>query len=372
MDGRTGIIFNENGRVPTAKEGGRRYETILYAFYNKDIVVDDSNMETALTDCYKLVTIAKYLGCTSLVGKSIEVALLKHGQSFFRSIASVPHLWGSLAYSIRSELIFREAFIHLVGSWKNVKNNSAMMSYLRSIPNVRGFIEKYHRALLQRVKKLELTLMSEYPGDIATPTKDIPIKREEYSKDVLVHLALMFFRHWLGNRIISEQGRQADDCGYRLYRLIYAAGDAYMDKGVMNNFHTKFPMTKKAFTVLENHLSEIKEVMKDYVAKSKMVESTLQLDLVKFPVDYFTCTDLKHEDFPWLKEDKKAREKPAKRAYKPGGNEIARQNLESAKRFQSQERGLIGEHEEDVDEDGFEVDVEDDVMGSSSKRARAD
>lgn len=327
-------------------------------------------MQAALEDCYKLVTIAKYLGCTSLVGKSIEVALLKHGQSFFRSIASVPHLWAPLAYSIRSELIFRESFIHLVGNWKLTKHNAAMMDYIRKIPNIRGMIEKHHRSILSRVKKLELHLMSHYPGDIATPSKDIPIKREEYSKDVLVHLALMFFRHWLGHRIISDQGRHAEDCGYKLYRLIYAAGDEYMDKGVMNKFHTQWPMTKKAFTVIENHLGEIKEVMKDNVTDSKIMESYLQLDTAKFPVDYFTCTDFKNEDFPWLKEDQEARAKPAKRTYKAGGNEIARQNLESAKRFQSQERGLVGEHE-DEDEEEFEVDVEDAIVGSSPKRARA-
>ncbi|KAH7410065.1 hypothetical protein DE146DRAFT_643737 [Phaeosphaeria sp. MPI-PUGE-AT-0046c] len=324
-------------------------------------------MIVALEDCYKLVKIAEHLGCTRIVGKSIEVALLKHGQKFFISIKNAPHQWAPLAYSVRSELIFRESFVHLVGNWKNIKNNHHMAATLRKVPGMRGLIEKYHRALLARCKDLELQLMSEYPGDIAAPSQILPIKREEYMKNILVHLALMFFRHWLGNYLISDKGRHALDCGYNLYRQIYAAGESYMDKTVMNSFHHMWPMTQRAFTVVENHLGEIKEVMKQNVVKSKLLDSTCQLDIRKHPVPYFTCTDFKNEDFPWLKEDAAATIVSPKRMYKAGGNEIARQNFEASRRAQEREQVI---EDDEAEENESEVDVEEELDGMPSKRAR--
>ena len=75
------MIVNENGRMPEAEKAFHHYETILYAFYNKEITIDDLDMAVALLDCYQLLEISDYLGCTSLVSKPIEVALFKHGQN---------------------------------------------------------------------------------------------------------------------------------------------------------------------------------------------------------------------------------------------------------------------------------------------------
>jgi hypothetical protein len=266
-------------------------------------------------------------------------------------------------------MIFKECMIHLVGNWKIIKTKQHLNDQLREVPGLRALIEKYHRALLQQCKNLELGVMSLYPGDIRLPVDDLPIKREAYAKDILVWMALTFFRHWIGQRLIMEKGRHSLDCGYELYKQIGTAGEAYMDKSVINQFHTKFPMTKKAMNVCENHLLEIKECMKGVVDQHKILKSTCQLDVNRFPVNYLTCTDFKRQDFPWLKGDEAQRVVPAKREYKPGGNEIARQNLETTKRYQEQERSLSVEDREDED-DEFD---DDEDMGEESgpqKRAR--
>jgi hypothetical protein len=73
-----------------------------------------------------------------------------------------------------------------------------------------------------------------------------------------------------------------------------------------------------------------------------------------------------------MKEDESPRVLPAKREYKPGGNEIARRNLEVAKR--NQERSLSAEIiGADEDEDDFDdYDDMEDLPSSASKRARVD
>jgi hypothetical protein len=371
-DGRTGLIVNENGRIPQAQKAFGHYEALFYAFYNKEITIDDTDMSAALSDCYQLLQISDYLGCTRLISKPIEVALLKHGQDLFRSIQSSSYLWVEMAYRIRSEMIFKECMIHLVGNWKVIKIRPRITERLREIPGLRGLIEKYHRALIAQCKNLELGVMSLYPGGMKTPAEDLPIKREAYAKDILVWMALTFFRHWIGQRLILEKGRHALDCGYELYKAIGTAGESYMDKSVINQFHTKFPMTKKAMNVLENHLLEIKECMKGVVDQHQILKSNTQLDVNRFPVNYLTCIDFQSKDFPWMKEDETPRVLPAKREYKPGGNEIARRNLEVAKR--NQDRSLSAEViGADEDEDDFDDDDDmEDLPSSASKRARVD
>ncbi|KAJ4383602.1 phospholipid-translocating ATPase rsb1 [Didymella sp. IMI 355093] len=359
-DNRNGLVVNENGRIPQADKVYQNYESIFYAFYNKELTVDDTDMSAALSDCYQLLQISDHLGCTGLVSKPIEVALFKHGQDLFRAIQGVPYAWIDMAYRIRSELIFKECIIHLAGDWKNLKTRSNIIERLRDVPSVRALVEKYHRVLLEKAKSLELSILSHYPQAVRLPSEDLPIKRESYAKDILVWMALTFFRHWVSQRLITGKGRDAPDCGFDLFYALGEGGDTYMDKSVINQFHTRFPITKKAMNVLENHLFEIKECIRGVVKDSKVLRSQCQLDVHRFPVQYLTCTEFAREDFPWLKEEREARMVPAKRAYKPGGNEIARLNLETARRFQSgpsAEGQDELEYEDEVADAEYESDV---------------
>jgi hypothetical protein len=356
------MIVNENGRIPQAHKVFAHYEAIFYAFYNKELSIDDTDMSTALSDCYQLLQISDYLGCTGLISKPIEVALLKHGQDLFRAIQGAPYAWVEMAFRIRSELVFRECMIHLVGNWKTFKSNRTMTEQLREIPGLRGLIEKYRRLLLNQCKSLELGVMSLYPGSMRLPVDDLLIKREFYAKDILVWMALTFFRHWIGQRLIMERGRHNIDCGYELYKQIGTAGESYMDKSVINQFHTKFLMTKKGMNVLENHLQEIKECMKVVVDQHKILQSNCQLDVHRFPVGYLTCTKFQRGDYPWERNMERPRVLPAKREYKPGGNDIARLNLDTARMQQEMSLSVDGEEYEDSE-------VEE-LANVRSKRAR--
>lgn len=363
-DNRNGLIVNENGRIAQADRAYQNYESILYAFYNKQLTVDETDMSAALSDCYQLIEISDYLGCTSLISKPIEVALFKHGQDLFRAIQRVPHTWIGMAYRIRSELLFKECIIHLAGNWKILKASRDITKRLRDVPNVPALIEKYHRTLLDKAKSLELSILSHYPQAMRLPSDDLPIKREFYAKDILVWMALSFFRHWVSQRLIMGKGRNAPDCGFELFHSLGAGGDTYMDKSIVNQFHTRFPMTKKAMNVLENHLFEIKECIRGVVDESKILKSQCQLDLHRFPVKHLTCTEFAREDFPWLKEGREARVLPAKRAYKAGGNEIARLNLETARRVQS------GASADGQDELEYEDEVDGEYENDPTKRMR--
>lgn len=324
-------------------------------------------MSAALSNCYQLLQIADYLGCTGLIRKPIEIALLKHGQDLFRAIQSAPYAWVEMGYRIRSELVFRECMIHLVANWKTYDGDRSTASYIAVVPGLRALVKKYHRLLLNKCRTLELALMSHYPVSMRLPVEDLPIKREAYAKDILVWMALSFWRHWVGQRLIMGKGYHSVDCGYELYKQIGAAGEAYMDKSVINQFHTRFPMTKKALNVLENHLLELKECMKEVVDQHMILKSYCQLDVHRFPLDYLTCVEFQKEDCPWEKDAKGPKVQPKKREYKPGGNDIARSNLNTARL--GQEKGFSLDMEVDEDEEQFESDG-DEAGESVAKRTK--
>ena len=357
-DGRNGLIVNENGRIPQADKVFGQYEALFYAFYNRGLVIDETDMLAALSHCYELLEISDYLGCTSLISKPIEVALLNHGQGLFRAIQNSPSAWIEMSYRIQSESMFQECMIHLVGNWKTFKENQKVSDNLRKVSGIRALIENYYAVLINQCKNLELAVLSEYPGRMKTPADDPPIKREAYAKDILIWMALSFFRHWVTQRLVIGKGRHALDCGYELYSLLYKGGDAYMDRSVVNQFHTKFPMTKKALNVLDNHLLEIKECIKDIVEQHKILQSNCQLDTHRFPVNYLTCIDFQRSDCPWLHNDAKSRTTSTKPDYKAGGNDIAKQNLETARMRREREFSAGNVDDEEGESTGSDVRLE--------------
>ena len=95
------------------------------------------------------------------------------------------------------------------------------------------------------------------------------------------------------------------------------------------------------------------------------------MDVHRFPPEHMTCTVFDRDDFPWLKEEREASSLPVKRAYKPGGNEIARLNLETARKY----RRIDSEGREDFEADAEMAEEEDEVRdphyrSDSNKRMR--
>lgn len=336
--GLVGLVVNENGRVPTKIFD--YYEAILYAFYNKDIPIRDADMGSALNDSMGMLDVAKYLGCVNIIRNPVEIALTKHGQTLYRSIPNTPAVWAGLALDLQSETIFRESIIHLAGNWTKWRADQDTTG--RQHPVIRQIAEKYHRRIMAKAKDLELKIASVYPNDMCKPINETSIKCEEYAKDILRWMALCFFRHWFGQRIVSQRGHFADDGGYELYQQLATGKEAYMDKTVMNQFHSKLPMTPKSMGVVEKHVEMIKNYVKNMVENSGVLANKCQLDVGKYPVGYLTCVDFKRTDYPWLREVTLP-EMPVRgdRARRPGGNDISRQQLETARRMQ--ERAVSAE-----------------------------
>ncbi|KAF2469263.1 uncharacterized protein BDR25DRAFT_288734 [Lindgomyces ingoldianus] len=319
------FTLNENGKEPT--KFFEHYESLLYAFYGKDLAISNTDMMCALQDAISILQIAEYLGCVNVISKPIDAAFFKHGQVLFRAIQTNPRHWADLALKIKSEMMFKEAIVHLSGSWNAISyTNKATLG-----AEIRAVCEKHHNLLMRKRQRVESLLASTYPGNMAAPSDFRPVKREDYAKDILVWMALGFFRHWFAQQVIMGSGAHSPDGGFALYSRVAKGGDAYMDKDVMGQFNKKFPVTKKAMNVLENHLAEMKIGFQDLVQKQRVLDSNCQLDVHRYPVPYLTCVELDREDYPWLRELVGGEDPvPEKR---PGGNQIVQENLAAARRY---------------------------------------
>ncbi|ORX96843.1 hypothetical protein BCR34DRAFT_497416 [Clohesyomyces aquaticus] len=368
--------LNENGKVPS--KFYKYYESVLYACYGSDIPIGDegADMMTALNGAANMLEIADYLGCIPVISKPIDIALFNHGQTLFRAIQAAPSGWAGLAMRIKSEMMFKEAVIHLAGNWNSMKSEDR--DALDA--GVRAVVEKHHRILTKKRQGVESRLASCYPGNMSAPGEFRPIKREEYAKDILVWIALSFFRHWFAQQIIIGKGGAGPDGGFGLYTMIVKGGDQYMEKPIMNEFHERFPLTKKAMNVLENHLAEMKVAFKDLVQRSRILESLCQLDTHKFPVGYLTCVELDRDDYPWNREVGDEDDPAAFRsssavaemgfvaANRPTGNQVVQKNLAAARRHASDDNGPLspGKHVRSGGGGGMSTSSD----GNSNKRAR--
>ncbi|KAF2113962.1 hypothetical protein BDV96DRAFT_600711 [Lophiotrema nucula] len=334
-----GMVLNENGRIPTQLFDN--YERVLYALYGNGISYPEGDMQSVLIRSVGAIQIAEYLGCVHTIGKPVEVALVRYGQDLFKHIQAQPWNWAQMACRIESELIFQEAIIHLAGNWTLYSHDEDVLDTISD--QIRTLCEKHHNILNDKRQKLELAVMSQYPGDLATPSQERPIRREEFSKDILVWMALCFFRHYLGQRIILKKGGLSPDGGYELYKALGTAGDAYMDKSVLNQLHAKFPVTKKAMNVVENHLLEIKECIKGIVDAHGIMKNESQLIT---PVAYLTCVEVEREDCPWVGvDDAEGGGVPLGGGRNGGrmwGNDIIKKNLSASRRLAA---GAGGEEE---------------------------
>lgn len=278
------------------------WKVLLKSFNHTLIPIEANDLELALRECIQLIQIAEALQCVEIVGIQLEASLLKYGQVLFRRIQINPAPLMNMAFRLRSELIFRECIVHLVGTWNSVKEHESVKNAVDQTPGAKQLIEKYHGYLQERCRKLENDIVNEFPGDMARPQNcDIPVKSEIYGKDILLWMALTFFKNWFGAQLVNCRGYVSLDGGYALYRELAAGRDGYLNRSTVTQFYVQFPITRRSQSIIQSHLNTIKDWMQaEIVKKTGIMDSCCQLNVLQYPVDYLTCTQFERNDYPWI------------------------------------------------------------------------
>jgi hypothetical protein len=237
----------------------------------------------------------------SIVTRPIEASLLSLGQVLHRSIASDPTPWLDFSFRLRSKTLWKEALIHGAGRFNSPTLRAAVQDKDLH-PLILEILTAKAELLRNLSKRTQSTLLSYYPEALQR-TKTVgradrdSIGRASYANDIMQWLGLTVWRHWIAQQVCADNTHNSADMGFEFFRLVSRAGEAYLDRNQLRQFHEYFPMSLKGESVLENRISELKQEGQGMVAK--VLENHSYLDVERFPAGHMTCTWLGPEDYPW-------------------------------------------------------------------------
>lgn len=281
----------------------QHYHNILGSYYGEDVELDDFDMTTLLQSATGLICVAEYLQSMKAISKSIDNKLLSQGPVLYTSIASSPVLWMNTAYSIRSEVILKEALIHLIGNWNAIDDRMKDLIH----PDMHEVCKVKIEEVINLKRLVNSQILGQYPKHIQREPESSEIGRASYSNDIMTWMALAVYRQYIGQAIARGLTVEARDGGYDFYQKLNEGGQSYLDRVMVRQFHYRFPMSSKGQVVIENHLSDLKEMMKPFIRDLMCNRS--QLDVNQYPVPYLTCLKVEKSDIPWIRDRLEAKSK---------------------------------------------------------------
>lgn len=210
-----------------------------------------------------------------------------------------------MAMRLHSEVIMREAVIHMVGQWGTVKERDDIDDRVRALCEIKW------KKLRDDKIDAERLILGHYPSHLTRPSQpNVGLggqtilfqghtRMDVYASQITAWMAMNLYRHWVGQHICADSTRYAEDEGYVFYTAVAAGGDAYLDAVAIEGFAHFFPMSKKARNSLDEQLGLMKEGVKGYV--KELVRNRSMLDTKSFQIAHLTCVKVEKEDMPWSK-----------------------------------------------------------------------
>lgn len=310
----------------------RDYDNLFRTFYNYAPTLDPLNIAHAYVQCKGLLQLADMYDALDVVGPRVDHHLLQFQGRLWKQIAKYPPSYLKIGYLARSKVIFAEALVHVVGQWPQ---GATQLRAQLPEPVIEVIEEKVEdledlRCTIEgRLFRLTLTTAR---GERVTP-----------ANAYLAWTAVSLFRQWLaenttppptphhkdppppfrpaGGGVGGGGGHGGGGGGHhprthaplpppppapvdagRVYRLLGAAGSAYLGRDELKRFLKLRPDEYNRDTLrrFEQRMDEIKELARDLVRP--LMRNFLELDLGKdgaAALAYLTCTRVEERDFPW-------------------------------------------------------------------------
>ncbi|KAG5961219.1 hypothetical protein E4U57_007771 [Claviceps arundinis] len=299
------------------------YDNLFRIFYNRRPVLDGVDLKNAYSQCKSLLKLADQYDALTVVGPCVDYHLLQFQSRLWEHVAMYAVSYLRLGYLARSKLIFKEAFIHVVGN-----------SCLRPPGIVSDMVENKRSELRDMVGRVDGQLFR----------LNLPIEHGVPVGNHLDWLVVSLFRQWLADNITPqpqpEQKGKSDSsshnasnvhnihhdnenspahmppigsttsiiapsksisCGYQL--LGSTNPSAFLDYNDCNALlrHNSQLWTSRKLDLFVRRMTELKALARDLVLP--LLRCSLQLDLASSigtgSMFYFTCTTLKDDDLPW-------------------------------------------------------------------------
>ncbi|KAG6049310.1 hypothetical protein E4U33_000886, partial [Claviceps sp. LM78 group G4] len=304
------------------------YDNLFRIFYNRRPVLDGVDLANAYSQCRSLLKLADQYDALAVVGPCVDYHLLQFQSRLWKHVAMYAVSYLRLGYLARSKLIFKEAFIHVVGN-----------SHLRPPSIVSDMVNNRRGELRDMVSRVEGQLFR----------LNLPTEHGVPAGNHLDWLVVSLFRQWLADNITPQPQPKRNDksdsgsnntnnaqnvhhnnqnnparmppphvppagstpsiivpskaisCGYQL--LSSTNPSVFLDYNDCNALlrHNPQLWTSQNLDLFVWRMSELKALARDLVLP--LLRCSLQLDLASSietgSMFYFTCTTLKDDDLPW-------------------------------------------------------------------------
>jgi len=227
---------------------------------------------------------------------AIKDSLIAHGQTVFREISCDPPRWIIYATLLCSEILFKEAAIHIIGCWPSWPWHTSKEA-ISGGGILQMLAEKSQQLQLLRHgvdRKLLLATIQYRKTDRVVPAT--------FKLSTEASLAVAQFGQWFRNRLYKLQQAETQDADPCLigavYHKIHSKADYLIAEKVMEEFSdvsVNFPFYAKelceCLTDLKDHLAEIVE---------PVVKNNLMLHVKDHcQIKHLTCAEIDDNDIPW-------------------------------------------------------------------------
>jgi hypothetical protein len=332
------LNLNDRAQQSVPAEPGdevlKDYDNLFRTMYQYPPVLDSVNIATAYTECKALLHLADMYDALEIVGTRVDHHLLRFGARLFKQIAKYPPSYLKLGYLARSQTIFAEALIHVVGQWPLARpqlNNQIDAAVMDLIEDKHDELEDMKTRIEMKLWRITLTTSR---GERVTP-----------ANDYLSWLAMSLFRQWIAENTTpgpsgilkeparpSSNGRNAASRSTnhiasqrlpppppnpppsgpintgKIYRLIGSTSSAsYLPHDELKRFLKASSeasngtlYSRDNLRRFERRVEEVKNLARDAVRP--VMRNFLELDLTVFGpagLGYLTCTRIEEVDFPW-------------------------------------------------------------------------
>lgn len=279
-----------------------------------------SSAKAALPLLPSIVAISERYDCVATIGwafKSLSNDWISN-RKLYPAIAAAPAQWLALAIKLESELVYKEAFVHVVGQYPDVLYSELLPESIKTLVTARAQelkIMQYevNQQLLTTTLRVPHSAMGRLnAGDAVVSQHHRPA----------IYNTVNIWRDWISEHLsyirdhpTSENTIQASQfCDHPnslpasqpecltiagFYRILHRAGDAYLDADeVMEKWNAE--SYEGDSSVVRPNLAQLKAQAKKTVAP--LVRSTLQLaEQEREVLTYLTCMEV--GKVPWAAED---------------------------------------------------------------------
>ncbi|KAG5961222.1 hypothetical protein E4U57_007774 [Claviceps arundinis] len=296
----------------------RNYDNLFRMFYNCRPMLKNADAFYARVESSFVLKLAEQYDALAVVRPWVENHLLQFQSRLWEQIARSANRCFEVGYQARSKVIFKEALIHVVGTWYLCIPERPDLD----VPDfVLDIVEDKVYELQEKVSRVEgqlfrLSLTTEQ-GKPVCP-----------ANNYLDWLVVSLFRQWLADKTEpeiwpvcdnseseSDNSHHSDENNvfvppmdiYQVYQKLGSdSPSAFLDHDECEAFLALIPQlyTPENLVRFEKRMADLKVLARDLVRP--LLHNSLELDVDSSDMSeawykpfYFTCTTVEDDDIPW-------------------------------------------------------------------------